>query len=61
MCLGLQTKTKQPPEKPLDPRNNHENKFEPTKFPGEKSLHSWNTHKGMVVQTHQTHEIWFTL
>ena len=29
--------TIQPCEKPLDPRNNHEKKFRPTKFPGEKS------------------------
>ena len=37
------THTIQPREKPLDPRNNHEKKSRPTKFPGEKSLDQWNT------------------
>ena len=37
------TRTIQPCEKPLDPQNNHEKKFRPTKFPGEKSLDQWNT------------------
>ena len=50
------THTIQSCEKPLDPRNDHEEKFGSTKFPGEKKFGPMK-YKGTMAQTHQTHEI----